>query len=105
MSLGQFLDRMKRVSCPLGIEIDKDIVEYHGKRVHMSGIVPQKGEANGHVKLFRSAPAQQLRQEPHAITALHLKVGAGKSETYNFAPFNRQKSEANLVISLIQSYQ
>lgn len=37
--------------------------------------------------------------------AFHLKVGAGKTETYNFAPFNRQKSEANLVISLIQSYQ
>jgi len=37
--------------------------------------------------------------------AYHLKVGAGKGETYNFAPFNRQKSEANLVISLIQSYQ
>jgi len=37
--------------------------------------------------------------------AYHLKVGAGKGETYNFAPFNKQKSEANLVISLIQSYQ
>ena len=37
--------------------------------------------------------------------AYHLKVGAGKGETYNFAPFNRQKSEATLVISLIQSYQ
>ena len=37
MSLGQFLDRLKRVSCPLWIKIDKDIVEYHGKRVHMSG--------------------------------------------------------------------
>jgi hypothetical protein len=37
--------------------------------------------------------------------AFHLKVGAGKGETYNFAPFNKQKSEANLVISLIQSYQ
>jgi hypothetical protein len=36
--------------------------------------------------------------------AFHLKVGAGKGETYNFAPFNKQKSEANLVISLIQSY-
>ncbi len=78
MSLGQFLDRMKGVSCPLGIEIDKNIVEYHGKGVHMSGIVPQKGEANGHVKLLRGTPAQQLRQEPHAIMALHLKVGAVK---------------------------
>jgi hypothetical protein len=37
--------------------------------------------------------------------AYHLKVGAGKGETYNFAPHNRQKSEATLVISLIQSYQ
>jgi hypothetical protein len=37
--------------------------------------------------------------------AFHLKVGAGKGETYNFAPFNKQKSEANLVISLIQSNQ
>ena len=37
--------------------------------------------------------------------AYHLKVGAPKSETYNFAPFNRQKSEANLVLSLINSYQ
>ncbi|HZM89244.1 MAG TPA: hypothetical protein VFF31_22150 [Blastocatellia bacterium] len=37
--------------------------------------------------------------------AYHLKVGAGKGETYNFAPFNRQKSEANLVLSLINSYQ
>ena len=37
--------------------------------------------------------------------AYHLKVGAGKGETYNFAPFNKQKSEANLVLSLINSYQ
>jgi hypothetical protein len=37
--------------------------------------------------------------------AFHLKVGAGKGETYNFAPYNKQKSEANLVINLIQSYQ
>ncbi len=37
--------------------------------------------------------------------AFHLKVGARKGETYDFAPFNKQKSEANLVISLIQSYQ
>jgi hypothetical protein len=37
--------------------------------------------------------------------AYHLKVGAGKGETYNFAPYNKQKSEANLVINLIQSYQ
>jgi hypothetical protein len=37
--------------------------------------------------------------------AFHLKVGAGKGETYNFAPFNKQKSEANLVLSLINSYQ
>lgn len=37
--------------------------------------------------------------------AYHLKVGPGKGETYNFAPFNRQKSEANLVLSLINSYQ
>lgn len=37
--------------------------------------------------------------------AYHLKVGPGKAETYNFAPFNRQKSEANLVLSLINSYQ
>ena len=37
--------------------------------------------------------------------AYHLKVGAGKGETYNFAPHNKQKSEATLVISLIQSYQ
>jgi len=38
-------------------------------------------------------------------SAYHLKVGAGKGETYNFAPYNKQKSEANLVLSLIQSYQ
>jgi hypothetical protein len=37
--------------------------------------------------------------------AFHLKVGAGKGETYNFAPYNKQKSEANLVVNLIQSYQ
>jgi hypothetical protein len=37
--------------------------------------------------------------------AYHLKVGAGKGETYNFAPYNKLKSEANLVVSLIQSYQ
>jgi hypothetical protein len=37
--------------------------------------------------------------------AYHLKVGAGKGETYNFAPFNRLKSEANLVLSLINGYQ
>jgi len=37
--------------------------------------------------------------------AYHLKVGAGKGETYNFAPFNKLKSEANLVLSLINSYQ
>ena len=37
--------------------------------------------------------------------AYHLKVGSGKGETYNFAPFNKQKSEANLVLSLINSYQ
>lgn len=37
--------------------------------------------------------------------AYHLKVGAGKGETYNFAPFNKQKSEANLVLSLINGYQ
>lgn len=35
----------------------------------------------------------------------HLKVGAGKGETYNFAPFNKQTSEANLVLNLIQSYR
>jgi hypothetical protein len=38
-------------------------------------------------------------------SAYHLKVGAGKGETYDFAPYNRQKSEASLVINLIQSYQ
>lgn len=37
--------------------------------------------------------------------AYHLKVGAGKGENYNFAPYNKQKSEANLVLSLINSYQ
>ena len=37
--------------------------------------------------------------------AFHLKVGAGKGSTYNFAPYNKQKSEANLVVSLIQSNQ
>ena len=37
--------------------------------------------------------------------AYHLKVGAGKGETYNFAPYNKQKSEANLVVNLINSYQ
>jgi hypothetical protein len=37
--------------------------------------------------------------------AYHLKVGAGKGETYNFAPFNKLKSESNLVLSLINSYQ
>ena len=37
--------------------------------------------------------------------AYHLKVGAGKGETYNFAPFNRLKSEATLVLSLINGYQ
>ncbi|MFY9574985.1 MAG: hypothetical protein WAV20_26580 [Blastocatellia bacterium] len=37
--------------------------------------------------------------------AYHLKVGAGKGNTYNFAPATRQKPEATLVISLIGSYQ
>ena len=37
--------------------------------------------------------------------AFHLKVGAGKGETYNFAPFSKLKTEASLAISLIQSYQ
>ncbi|MEK6322329.1 MAG: hypothetical protein AABN33_11655 [Acidobacteriota bacterium] len=37
--------------------------------------------------------------------AYHLKVGAGKGTTYNFAPATRQKSEATLTIGLIDSYQ
>lgn len=37
--------------------------------------------------------------------AYHLKVGAGKGTTYNFAPATRQKSEATLTLGLIGSYQ
>jgi hypothetical protein len=37
--------------------------------------------------------------------AFHVKVGAGKGSTYNFAPLTKQKPEANLVVSLIQSNQ
>lgn len=39
--------------------------------------------------------------------AFHLKVvtGAKKSDNYNFAPLTKQKSEANLITSLIQSAQ
>jgi hypothetical protein len=37
--------------------------------------------------------------------AFHMKVGASKGENYNFAPYNKQKSEANLVLSLINGYQ
>jgi len=39
--------------------------------------------------------------------AFHLKVavGSGKPTNYNFAPATRQKSEANLIISLIESKQ
>jgi len=39
--------------------------------------------------------------------AFHLKVaiGAGKPETFNFAPATRQKAESNLIINLINSYR
>lgn len=39
--------------------------------------------------------------------AFHLKVaiGAGKPETFNFAPATRQKPESNLIINLINSYR
>jgi hypothetical protein len=39
--------------------------------------------------------------------AFHLKVvvGSGKPVNYNFAPATRQKSEANLIIGLIESHQ
>lgn len=39
--------------------------------------------------------------------AFHLKVvvGSGKPNNYNFAPATRQKSEANLIIGLVESHQ
>ena len=76
MSLRQFPDRLKCGSCSLGIEIDKNIVEDDGQRIDMSGIVAQKGEAHRQVELLGGSPAQQLRQEPDAVAALHLKVRA-----------------------------
>src|SRR5436190_23859875 len=69
-------ERQETGAAAAGIEVDEDVVENHGQRIHVVRIFPDQCQPHGKIELLGGAPAQDLRRETDAAGTLDLDFTA-----------------------------
>src|SRR5947207_13523946 len=65
-------ERQETGAAAAGIEVDEDVVEHHGQRIHVVRVFPDQCQPHGKRELLGGAPAQDLSRETDAAGTLDL---------------------------------